>query len=140
MAARKSQGFLKRQRTFFARGRELKLSARLAPGGVARLGLIVRRIETGQLDALLDLAEHPALVKLVLGALVRDEIHEVLRDDDGAVIVDYDQIARKNGAAAAADRLLPADEGQSVDRGRRRHAGTPYRQRAREHAGAVAQH
>src|SRR5262249_51081931 len=37
----------------------------LAPLRVARLGLVVRRIEARQADALFHLGEHPALVKLV---------------------------------------------------------------------------
>src|SRR5271170_1509065 len=46
----------------------------LPPRGVARLGVVVRRIESGQLHAFFDFAEDPALVKLVLGALVGGEL------------------------------------------------------------------
>src|SRR6202051_1902741 len=114
------------------------LAARLAPRRVARLGVVIRRIKAGQLHALLDFAEYPALVELVLGAFVGDEIHHGLRNDDGAVVIGDDHIARKDGTAAAADRLLPADECQSVDGSRRRDPCAPHRQRAGQDAGAGA--
>ena len=46
-------------------------AALLLPRLVARLGVVVRRIEAGQRHAALDLAHHPGLVALVLRALAR---------------------------------------------------------------------
>ena len=110
------------------------------PRLVARLGLVVRRIEAGQRHAALDLAHHPGLVALVLVALVGDEIDQVLRDDHRAVVVGHDHVVGEDRDAAAGDRLLPADEGQPVDRCRRRRALAPDRQAGRDHAGLVAHH
>src|ERR1700722_14562877 len=81
---------------------------------VARLRLVVRRIEAGQLHALLHLGEHPALVELVLGPFMGDELDEVLGDHHRAVVVDHDVVLREHGDAAAADRLVPAAEGEPV--------------------------
>ena len=86
---------------------------RFPPRCVARFGVIVRRIKAGQLHAILDFAEHPTFIKLVLGAFVGDEFQHRLRNDDRAVVVGHDHIAGKNCASAAADRLLPADKGQA---------------------------
>src|SRR5262249_41662531 len=101
-----------------ARRAILPLRSRLPPRGVTRLGVIVRRIKPWQLHAVLDLAEDPAFIKLMLGAFMRHELQQVLRDDDDAVIVGDDHVARKDRAPAASDRLLPADESESVDRSR----------------------
>src|SRR5580692_6925000 len=94
-------------------GATLPLRSRLPPCGVARLGVVVRRIKPRQLYAIFHLAEHPALVQLMLGALMRHELQQVLRDDDDAVIIGNDDIAGKDRTAAASDRLLPADESQA---------------------------
>src|SRR6266853_5402485 len=56
----------------------------LAPLRITRLGFLIRRIEPGQLDAVLDFSEHPALVEFMLGAFVGDEIDEILGDHHGA--------------------------------------------------------
>lgn len=88
----------------------------LAPGRVARLGVLVGRIEARQFCATFHFAHDPALIKFVLGTLVRDEFDEVLRNDDGAVVIEHNDVAREDCAATARDRLLPANEGQSVDR------------------------
>src|SRR6266436_5001924 len=109
-----------------------------APLRITRLGFLIRRIEPGQLDALLDFGEHPALVEFVLGALVGDEIKQVLGDHHGAVVVGHDDVVGENRDAAAADRLVPADKRKAVDRRRRRDAGAPHRKAARKHAGLVA--
>src|ERR1700728_4678489 len=111
--------------------------ARLAPGRVTRFGLVVRRIEAGQLDAPLDLGEDPALVKFVLGAFVRHELNQGLGNDHGTVVIEHDHVAREDRTTAAGDRLFPADEGQAVDRSRRGDARAPYRQLAGQHAGEV---
>src|SRR4051794_27908901 len=70
-----------------------RLAALLAPGRVARLGLIIGGIEPGQLDALLHLADDPALVEFVLGAFVCDEVEQVRRDDHRAIVVADDDVA-----------------------------------------------
>src|SRR5580658_9222321 len=90
--------------------------ARLAPGRITRFGLVVRRIEAGQLDALLDLGEDPALVKFVLGAFVRHKLNQGLGNNHGTVVVEHDHVAREDRTTAAGDRLFPSDEGQAVDR------------------------
>ncbi len=51
-----------------------------------------------------------------------------LRDHHRAVVVGDDDVAREHRDAAAADRLLPADEGEAGDRGRRGGARAPDRQ------------
>src|SRR5260370_39432548 len=110
----------------------------LAPLRITCLGFLIRRIEPGQLDALLDFGEHPALVEFVLGAFVGNEIDEILGDHDGAVVVGDDDVVGENRNAAAADRLGPTHKRQAVDRRRRRDAGAPYRQAAHQHAGLFA--
>src|SRR5262249_41524254 len=103
----------------------VRSAARLPPLRVTRLGLLVRRIEAGQLPPLLHLGEDPALVQFVLGAFVRDEFDQRLRNDDGAVLVNHDHVIGEDRAAAAGDRLLPADEGQPVDRSGRGNTRAP---------------
>src|ERR1700683_1215260 len=101
--------------------------AGLAPRRIARLGILVRRIKPRQLHALLHFAEHPALVEFVLGAFMSYEFQHVLRNNNGAVVVCHDDVAGKDGAATAADRLVRTHESQTADRSRRRNAGAPYR-------------
>src|SRR5262249_915664 len=64
----------------------------------------------GKLRPALHLADDEAPHPLVLGPLLGDEGEEVLRDHHRPVVVANDDVAGKDGAAAAADRLLPADE------------------------------
>src|SRR5207245_3312309 len=97
------------------RGKNIHQSL-LLPRLVARLGVRVHGIEAGKLHPALDLADDEALHTLVLGALLGDEDEEVLRYHHRPVIVADDDVAGKDGAAAAADRLLPADESEPVDR------------------------
>ena len=123
----------RRSRAVLDRMKNIALAPRaqrrlLLPGLVARLGLVVRRIEAGQRHAALDLADHPGLVKLVLLAFAGDEIDQRLRDHHRAVVVGDDHVARKDRAAAAGDRLVPADEGEPIDRRRRRRALAQDRQ------------
>src|SRR5262249_47024765 len=122
------------------RSSESCLSSRLAPGCVTRFGIFVWRIKTGQFDSLLDFAEDPAFVELVFSAFVRHEVHQILGNDHRTVIVHHNNVAGKYRAAAAADRLLPADESQAVDGCRSRHACAPYRKAASQHAGPIAQY
>src|SRR5262245_42212700 len=68
-------------------GCKTALAGSLAPLRIARLGFIIRRIEARQLGALFHLGEYPALIKLVLGAFMGDEIEQVLGDHHGAVVV-----------------------------------------------------
>src|SRR5216683_1764133 len=110
----------------------------LLPRLVARPGLLVHGIKAGELGAALDLLDDEALHPLLLSALLGDEGDEVFRDHHRAVVVADDDIAGEDGAAAATDRLLPADEGQAIDRGRRRHPRAPDRQLRGEHARLVA--
>src|SRR5215831_10412517 len=121
-----------------ARRAILPLRSRLPPRGVTLLGVIVRRIKPWQLHAVLNLAEGPAFIQLMLGAFMRHELQQVLRDDDDAVIVGHDHVVRKDRAAAAPDRLLPANESEPVDRSRSGDARAPYRQAAHQHASPVA--
>src|SRR5262249_27722143 len=110
---------------------------RFAPGQVAGFGLVIGRIKAGQLHAFFDLAKDPALIQLVFGAFVSDEVDQVLRDDHRTVIIDNNHVAWKHGATSAADRLLPTDEGQAVDGCWRRNTGAPHWKRARQYTGAV---
>src|SRR5450759_5846907 len=96
--------------------------ALLLPLLVALLVLVIGRIEAGQLGALLHFLHQPAFHEFVLGALAGDEIGERGRDHHRAVVVGDDDVVGEDRAAAAADRLVPADEGQLIDRGRRRDA------------------
>src|SRR5215472_15842352 len=122
------------------RGARNDKSPPLFPLLVAFLRLVVGRIEARELHALLDLAHHPGLVALVLLALGKDEVDQVLRDHHRAVIVGDDQVAREDRATAAGNWLVPAHEGEPVDRGGCRRPGAPHRQPGREHAGLVADH
>src|SRR5262245_37720958 len=110
----------------------------LLPSGVARLGLLVHGIEAGKFRPTLDFADDEALHALVLGALLGYESDEVLRDHHSPVVVADDDVAGEDRAAAAADRLLPTDEGQAINRGRRRSPRAPDRQFGGKHAGLVA--
>src|SRR5262249_17236760 len=112
----------------------------LLPRRVARLGLLVHGIEAGKLRPPLDLRDDKALHALVLGALLGDEGEKVLRDHRGSVVAADDDIAGKDRAAAAADRLLPSDEGEAIDVGRGGSAGAPHRQLGGKHALLVAHH
>src|SRR5215471_7824174 len=76
----------------------------LLPRLVAGLGLLVHGIEARQLGAALHLADDPGLYALVLGTLLGDEGHQILRDHHGAVVVADDDVVWKDGAAAAGDR------------------------------------
>src|SRR4029450_6151024 len=68
---------------------------RLLPRLVARLGLLVHRIEAGQLHPALDLADDPGLHALVLGAFFRHEGDQALRDHHRPVVVANDDVAGK---------------------------------------------
>src|SRR5262249_898799 len=85
----------------------------------------------------LDLAEDPTFIELVFGALVRDEVNEVLWNDHRTIIVDDDDVAGKYRAAATTDRLLPADKRQTIDGCRSGDAGPPDWKRARQNTGTV---
>src|SRR5690242_2083013 len=110
---------------------------RLAPSRIAGLGVVIGGIEAGQFHAFLDLAEDPAFIELVFGALVRDEVNEVLWNDHRTIIVDDDDVAGKYRAAATTDRLLPADKRQTIDGCRSGDACTPDWKRARQYTGTV---
>ena len=56
------------------------------------------------------------------------------------VVIDHDHVIGEHGHAAAADRLLPAHEGEAGDRGRGRGALAPDRQAGAQHARDVAHH
>src|SRR5919109_38682 len=110
----------------------------LLPSGVARLGLLVHGIEAGKFRPTLDFADDEALHALVFGTLLGYKSEGSLRDPPRPVVVADDDVAGKDRAAAAADRLLPADESQAIDRGRRRSPRAPDRQFGGKHAGLVA--
>src|SRR6185437_336515 len=82
----------------------------LLPLLITLLVLFVRRIEAGKFRAFFHFLHQPAFQALVLGALLRDEIHERGRDHHRTIVVGDDGVVRENRAAAAADRLVPADE------------------------------
>ena len=99
----------------------------------------IRRIEPGQRDAVLDLAHDPALEPLLLERRRDDLLDQRRRESrtapsSSATITSFG----KHRDAAAADRLLPADERQSRDRGRRGGAGHQTGSPVAEHAGEVA--
>src|SRR5499427_2008800 len=96
------------------RGKNIHRSL-LLPRLVARLGVGVHGVKAGKLRPALDLADDEAFHALVLGALLGDEGEQILRDHHRPVVVADDDVAGKDGAAAAADRLLPADEREPVD-------------------------
>src|SRR5215471_17495039 len=114
------------------------IRSRLLPGGVARLRLLVHGIEAGQFGSTLDLADDEALHALVLGALLGDKSEEILWDYHRPVVVADDDVTRKDCAAAAADRLLPSDESQTVDGSRRSGTCGPNRELGGKHARLVA--
>src|SRR5690349_16173873 len=66
---------------------------RFAPSRISGLSLIIGRIKTGQLHALLYLAKYPAFIKLVFCAFVSDELEQILGDDDRTIIVHHNNIA-----------------------------------------------
>src|SRR3974377_2524478 len=88
------------------RERTISLFAHLLPFLVALPVFFFRRIEAGQLFALLHLLHQPGFQKFMLGAIVCYEIGEILRDDDRAIVVCHDDVVGEDRAAAAADRLL----------------------------------
>src|SRR5690606_31339435 len=106
----------------------------------ARSGLRVHRIEARERHAFLDLADDPGLGLLLLDGRGDDLLDERLRDHDGTVVVRDDDVVRKDGDAAATDRLVPAAEGETGDGGRRGGALAPDVEAGREHAGDVAHH
>src|SRR6516165_2963528 len=73
----------------------------LLPRLVARLGVGVHGIKAGKLRPALDLADDEAFHALVLGALLGDEGEQILRDHHRPVVVADDDVAGKDGAAAA---------------------------------------
>src|SRR6516162_8803475 len=89
--------------------------ARLLCGLVARLGTLVHGVEAGKLLAALDLADDPGLHPLVLGAVLGHEGHEILRDHHCPIVIAHDDITGEYCAAAASNRLLPADESERID-------------------------
>src|SRR5437667_1163053 len=107
---------------------------------VAHPRRFVGRIEAGQICALLDLAHDPRFESFLLRTLLGDLLHERGRDHHSAVGIGDDDIAGKHRNPAAADRLLPSDEGEPDDRGGRGNARAPDRQAGAEHAGGVAHH
>src|SRR6516164_3264581 len=113
-------------------------SPRLSPGCIARFGLVIGRIKAGQLHAFLDLAKNPTFIQLMFGAFVSDEVDQILGNYHRTVVIHDNHVAGKHGATAAADRLLPTDEGQAIDGCRRSDAGTPDWKCTRQYTGAVA--
>ena len=61
------------------------------------------------------------------------------RDHHRPVLVGHNHVVREYGDPAAADRLLPAHEGQAGDRGRRRDPAAPDGQACSADAGEIAQ-
>src|ERR1700747_1838796 len=108
----------------------------LAPGGIAGLGFVIGRVKAGQLHSFLDLAKDPAFTQLVFGAFVSDEVDQILRNYHRTVIIHDNHVTGKHGAAATADRLLPTDKSQAIDRCRSGNTGTPHWKCARQNAGA----
>src|SRR4029079_16911893 len=88
----------------------LALALPFDPGVVARARRVVGGIEAGQRDAALDLAHDPAFEALLLDRGGDDVGDELGGNDAGTVAVGDDDVVGHDGDAAAADRLLPADE------------------------------
>src|SRR5260370_29764519 len=86
---------------------------------VARPGGFVGRIEPGKFCAVLDLVDDPGFEALLLRAFLGHLLAEVRRDHYRAVVVGHDHVVGEYRDAAAAHRLLPADEGKPAARGRR---------------------
>src|SRR5262249_2334760 len=99
------------------------MSALLPLGLVARLGLGIGGVEAGQFRAALDLAHDPFLERFLLWAGGGDIGGERRGDDHGAVAVGDDDVIGKDRDAAAADGLLPADEGERRGPGGRPRTG-----------------
>src|SRR3954454_8036742 len=137
-STRRAGRFDMRGRSSAPASRVKRGSALTRLGLVARLGFGVRRIQARQGHALLDLLHDPGLEPLLLGPGLRHLLDERLRNDDRAVAVRDDDVVREHRRAAAADRLLPADEGEARHRSRRRDAGAPPRQAGRGDANALA--
>src|SRR5262245_15934050 len=116
----------------------LARSSRLLPSGVAGLGSFIHGIKTGKFGPTLDFGDDEALHAFVLGALLGDESEEVLRDHYCPVVVADDDVTWKHRTPAAADRLLPADESEAIDRSRGSGPGTPNRQLGGKHPRLVA--
>ncbi len=96
--------------------------------------LVVHRIEAGQFHPFSTSPDDPFLIFFVLQAFLGNGLDQRLRDDHGSIVIRDDDIAGKNRTAAASDRLVPTNEGQSVDRRRRSNARTPERQAGFENA------
>src|SRR5256886_1947015 len=87
------------------RGKNIHQSL-LLPRLVARLGVRVHGIEAGKLRPALDLADDEALHTLVLGALLGDEVEEVLRYHHRPVIVGAAVPAHQTGSLEASTPAL----------------------------------
>src|SRR5205814_157151 len=106
-------------------GAGLAHPSRFLPSGVAGFGFFVHGIKTGKFGPALDLGDDEALHTLLLGARLGDEREQVLRDHHCPVLVANNDVTWKYRAPAAADRLLPTDESEPIDRSRCGGPGTP---------------
>ncbi len=76
---------------------------------------------------LLHLLHQPAFEQFVLNPFIARRNRLDPLDNHGAVVIGDDDVVREDRAAAAPDRLVPADKCQLVHRGRRSNARTPDR-------------
>src|SRR3984957_9732380 len=93
-------------------------SATGSPILVAAEIVFVWRIKPGQLRAFRDFTHDPGLHALLLRGGASHVLDESGRDQHGAVVVNHNKIVGIDGDAAAADRLLPIDEGEAAHGGR----------------------
>src|ERR1700761_4893160 len=94
--------------------------ARLDPGLVVGLGLVVGRIDAGDLVTLADADGHELLEPLLLEGIARHLVGQMARHHDGAVVVGHDHVAGIDRHAADTDRRLHLDRMQVRHAGRRR--------------------
>ena len=100
--------------------------------------LFVRRVEARQFRSVCDFIHDPGLHPLLLRRDPDYVLDERGRNQHRAIVVHDNDIVGIDGDAAAADRLLPIDEGETSHRGRRGCALAPDVKTGLENARHVA--
>src|SRR6202171_2223433 len=85
-------------------------------GRVARLGLGIHWIETGQHGAAVHLVDDPGFHSFLLRAFGQNEVEKRFRNHHGPVLIGDDNVVREDRHAAAADRLPPNNAWQTRPR------------------------
>ena len=80
-------------------------------GFVASFGFGIGRVKAGQRRSGLHLTHNPRFQLFLLGRCFHYIVEQGPGDDDGAIFIHYDDIIWKHRYPAAANRLLPIDEG-----------------------------